>query len=142
VDGGPLGTLLILLDFGWFDFLPYCTHVRQESIPVLIGMNLNKWNSLPSDVQKALDGMRQWNVDTWDKMWVDAEPELMPQLIAKGMKFYTPPMDELAKWDALDKPVWDEFAADLEAKGLPGKKLVADYIALEKKYSINLSDWK
>jgi TRAP-type C4-dicarboxylate transport system substrate-binding protein len=143
VDGGPLGTLLILLDFGWGDFLPYVTHVRQECIPVLIGMNLNKWNSLPKDVQKELDGMTQWTIDLWDKMWVDAEPELIPVLKEKyHTQFYTPPDSELAKWDALDKPVWDQFAADLNSKGLPGTKLMNDYIALEQKYSIPLSSWK
>jgi TRAP-type C4-dicarboxylate transport system substrate-binding protein len=143
VDGGPLGTLLILLDFGWGDFLPYVTHVRQECIPVLIGMNLNKWNSLPKDVQKDLDGMTQWTIDLWDKMWVDAEPELIPVLKDKyHTDFYTPPAEELAKWDALDKPVWDQFAADLNSKGLPGTQLMKDYIALENKYSVPLSSFK
>ncbi len=143
VDGGPLGTLLILLDFGWGDFLPYVTHVRQENIPVLIGMNKKKWDSLPKDVQTALDGMRQWTTDAWDKMWVDAEAELIPILKNKfKTDFYTPPADELAKWDALDKPIWDEFAADLNAKKLPGTQLMKDYIDLEKKYSIPLSEFK
>jgi len=143
VDGGPLGTLLILLDFGWGEFLPYCTHVRQECIPLIIGMNNAKWNSLPKDVQKTLDGMREWTVDLHDKMWVDAEHELMPQLIEKyQMDFYTPPAEELARWTALDQPVWDEFAAYLNAKGLPGTKLMADYRELEKKHSIKLTDWK
>jgi TRAP-type C4-dicarboxylate transport system substrate-binding protein len=142
VDGGPLGTLLILLDFGWFDFLPYCTHVRQECIPVLIGMNNKVWNSLPKDIQDTLDGMIGWTTDAWDKMWVDAEPELLPQLQAKGMQFYVPPDDEVAKWDALDKPVWDEFAADLNSKGLPGTQEMADYKALEQKYSVPLSSFK
>ena len=142
VDNGPLGTLLILLDFGWGDFLPYVTHVRTQCIPVIIGMNLDKWNSLPADIQEILDGMVPWTTDIWDKMWVDAEPELIPLLKEQfGTEFYTPPDEELAKWDALDKPVWDEFAAELESKGLPGRALMDDYIALEKKYSIPLSEF-
>lgn len=143
VEGGDLGTLLILLDFGWGEFLPYVTHVRQENISLIIGMNNDKWNSLPKDVQKTLDGMKDWVVDLHDKMWVDAEHELMPQLIEKyKMDFYTPPADELAKWTALDKPVEDAFVADLNSKGLPGTKLMSEYLALEKQSSINLNDWK
>jgi TRAP-type C4-dicarboxylate transport system substrate-binding protein len=143
VDGGPLGTLLILLDFGWGDFLPYVTHVRQECIPLLIGMNKKKWDSLPKDVQTALDGMRDWTVELHDKTFVDAEIELIPVLKEKyKTDFYTPPDEELAKWDALDRPIWDEFAADLNSKGLPGTKFVNEFIALEKQYSIPLSQFK
>jgi TRAP-type C4-dicarboxylate transport system substrate-binding protein len=136
VDGGPLGTLVILKDFGWGEFLPYVTHVRMQCIPLLIGMNKSVWNSLPADVQQALDGMREWTLDLHDSFFVKAEDQLMPQLTAQyKTQFNRPSQDELAKWDALDKPIWDDFAASLEAKGLPGKALVSDYIALEKKYS-------
>jgi TRAP-type C4-dicarboxylate transport system substrate-binding protein len=143
IDGGPLGTLLILLDFGWGEFLPYVTHVRQECIPILLGMNMKVWNSLPADVQQALDGMREWTVDLHDTMFVNAETELIPQLRTKfKTDFYTPPDSELARWDALDKPIWDEFGADLNSKGLPGTQIMKDYIALEQQYSIKLSDYK
>jgi TRAP-type C4-dicarboxylate transport system substrate-binding protein len=136
VDGGPLGTLVILKDFGWGDFLPYVTHVRMQAIPLLIGMNKSVWNSLPADVQQALDGMRQWTIDLHDSFHANIENTLMPQLTAQyKTEFITPPQSEVARWDAVDKPVWDQFAAELESKGLPGKKLMADYIALEKKYS-------
>ena len=75
-------------------------------------------------------------------MWVDAEPELIPVLEDQfGTEFYTPPDDEVAKWDALDQPVWDEFAADLNSKGLPGTQLMDDYRALEQQYSIPLSEF-
>jgi TRAP-type transport system periplasmic protein len=136
VDGGPLGTLVILKDFGWGDFLPYVTHIRMQCIPILIGMNKSVWNSLPADVQQSLDGMREWSLDLHDSFFVNIEKTLMPQLTAQyKTQFITPSADELAKWDALDKPVWDDFAASLESKGLPGKALMADYTALEKKYS-------
>jgi TRAP-type C4-dicarboxylate transport system substrate-binding protein len=142
IDNGPNGTLPVAIDFGWLDFLPYWTHVRTECIPLIIGMNLDTWNSLPKDVQKTLDGMVSWTTELWDKMFVDSEIELIPVVKAQVTEVYAPPDKELARWDALDKPVWDEFAAELESKGLPGKKLMADHIALEKKYSIPLSDWK
>jgi hypothetical protein len=104
---------------------------------------MNKKSGFAKDVQTALDGMREWTADLHDKTFVDAEIELIPQLKAKyKMDFYTPPDEELAKWDALDKPIWDEFAADLNAKGLTGTKFVNEFIALEKQYSIQLSQFK
>jgi len=141
IDQGPIGTMLVALDFGWTDFLPYWTHVQTENIPLIIGVNKDVWNSLPADIQKILDDMVPWTTQLWDKMWVDAEIELYPVLEAKVKEIYTPPAEELAKWDALDKPVWDEYAAFINSKGLPGTQLMNDYIALEKKYSIPLSQW-
>jgi TRAP-type C4-dicarboxylate transport system substrate-binding protein len=142
IDNGPNGTLPVAIDFGWLDFLPYWTHVRTECIPLIIGMNLDVWNSLPVDIQKILDDMVSWTTDLWDNMFQDAEIELIPEVIAQVKEVYTPSDAELARWNALDKPVWDEFAAELESKGLPGKQLMADHVALEQKYSIPLSEWK
>lgn len=141
VDNGPNGTAPVAIDFGWTDFLPYWTHVQTECIPIIIGMNLDTWNSLPADIQQILDDMVPWTTELWDQYWVDAEIELIPVLEDLVTEIYTPPDDELAKWDALDAPVWDEFAAELESKGLPGRALMDDYIALEQQYSIPLSEW-
>ena len=141
IDNGPNGTMMIALDFGFIDYLPYWTHVQTESIPLIIGVNLDVWNSLPADIQETLDGMVPWTTELWDKMWVDLEHELYPVIEGHATEIYTPPAEELARWDALDRPVWDEFAAELESKGLPGRALMDDYIALEKKYSIPLSEW-
>jgi TRAP-type C4-dicarboxylate transport system substrate-binding protein len=141
IDNGPNGTMMIALDFGYIEFLPYWTHVQTESIPLIIGVNLDVWNSLPADIQQILDDMVPWTTELWDKMWVDAEHELYPIVESQATEIYTPPAEELAKWEALDKPVWDEYAAALESKGLPGRALMDDYITLEQKYSIPLSEW-
>jgi TRAP-type C4-dicarboxylate transport system substrate-binding protein len=142
VDNGPNGTAPVALDFGWVEFLPYWTHVQTESIPLIIGVNLDVWNNLPADIQQTLDDMVPWTTELWDKYWVDAEVELIPVIEGMVTEVYTPPDEELARWDALDKPVWDDYAAELESKGLPGRALMDDYIALEKQYSIPLSEWK
>ena len=42
---------------------------------------------------------------------------------------------ELEKWiDVAGKPVWDKWAADMEAKGLPGRKILDEALRLLKKY--------
>lgn len=141
IDGGANGTMLIALDFGYMDYLDYWTHYRMECIPLIIGVNLDVWDSLPADIQQILDDMVSWTTALWDSMWVETEHTLYPEVIAQLEEFYTPSDEELARWDALDKPVWDEYAEELESQGLPGRALVDDYIALEAKYSYPLSDW-
>ena len=141
IDGGGNGTMLIALDFGYMDYLDYWTHFRMESIPLIIAMNNDVWDSLPADIQQILDEMVPWTTALWDNMWVETEHTLYPEILDQLVEFYTPPDEELARWDAVDKPVWDEYAEELESMGLPGRALMDDYIELEQQYSYPVSEW-
>jgi hypothetical protein len=50
--------------------------------------------------------------------------------------FVTIPADEIPKWEAVRQPVFDKFVSDLEAKGLPGQKLMDEWKRLEQQYKI------
>lgn len=47
-----------------------------------------------------------------------------------GVEFYTWPEEEIEKIRQAVTPVWTNFAADLESKGLPGKQLLADFVSI------------
>jgi TRAP-type C4-dicarboxylate transport system substrate-binding protein len=89
-----------------------------------IAMNMNTWKKLPPDVQKVFDQLSgDWAVDftgkEWDKFDKDAETEVK----AKGIEYITLAPEEAAKWRKLLTPIHEEYAADLESKKLPGKKI-------------------
>jgi len=44
----------------------------------------------------------------------------------KGIEFYAPPQQELERWKKALVPVQDEYAADVEAKKKPGKKVLEE----------------
>jgi TRAP-type C4-dicarboxylate transport system substrate-binding protein len=89
-----------------------------------IAMNPNTFNKLPPDVQKVFEELSgDWAVDftgkEWDKFEKDAEDEVK----TKGIEYITLSPQELAKWKKLLTPIQQEYANDLEAKKLPGKKI-------------------
>ncbi len=98
-------------------------------------MSQDKWNSLPADVQKVLDECAEELVAAADKIWLDFEQE------AKDFTFsgefdpqehiFLPP-EEIARWDAVLAPIRDKWVADVEAKGLPGKKVLDEWMRLVK----------
>jgi len=67
--------------------------------------------------------MREWTLDLHDSFFVKAEDQLMPQLTAQyKTQFNRPSQDELAKWDALDKPIWMILPLVSKLKASQGKR--------------------
>ena len=86
-------------------------------------MNKQVWDSLPPDIQKIFDE------ESGDKASQligkggcdDHKEKLKDDIRKAGGQFYQLDAAEFAKWQEKAKPVWDQWAADLEAKGLPAK---------------------
>ena len=52
----------------------------------------------------------------------------------RGDEIVDLPPAEFARWAATGKAVWDKWAADMEAKGLPGRKVLDEAVKLVEKY--------
>jgi len=77
-------------------------------------VNLKFWNSLPPDLQKIF-------LDVWDEV-VPKQREIAKReqitakefLQSKGMEFYEPSDEELAKWRKYIMPIQDGLVKDLK----------------------------
>jgi TRAP-type C4-dicarboxylate transport system substrate-binding protein len=97
-------------------------------------MNQKKWDSLPPDVQKVFNELSgDWAVDFTGKEWDKFEKAARTEVEAKGIEFYTLPPQEAERWKKAVIPVQDEYAADLEAKKKPGKKVLEELRKLSEK---------
>ena len=135
-DGGNVVTLPELFTYKWGDVIKYVNLIPMTRPPMATIMNLQKWNSLPPDIQKIMNDMIPEITDIADKNQVLSYKDAIARAPKElGTTFHRPSKDEIARWTAVDKPVQDKFIADLEAKGMPGKQFYADYLALEQKYS-------
>jgi TRAP-type C4-dicarboxylate transport system substrate-binding protein len=88
-------------------------------------MNLSVWNSLPSDIKHIIDVLnqetyyRQVLPTYYQKDQVDA----VKICRSAGIEFYRPVPSELDRWKGMTAGLADEWVANYEAKGLPGKKV-------------------
>jgi TRAP-type transport system periplasmic protein len=138
IDGSgiPLGTLEI---FNLYEVAKYWTHMPITTSYFTVSMNKAKWNSLPPDIQKAVtsvcgyEGSRKYAYDFHDSYDEPVRKE-MADWVKKGghkMEEYDMPREELNRWiETGGKPVWDRWVANMEAKGLPGKAVLADTLKL------------
>ena len=135
VDGATL-TLASLFDFGWGEVVPFCTesNVRCGSFQVFI--NLKKWNSLSPDVQKIMTEEADKIPARMDQQQLRFDRDLRPEATKKwGSEFIKFTAADYAKMNELTAPVAVKFKADLDAKGLPGTKILDAWFKLLEKYS-------
>jgi len=102
-----------------------------------ITINLDKWNSLPPETQKAIEAVNQKFFDEvamglWDKQ---NESALKWAIEQKGMKEIKLSEDEAGRWIKLVMPIQNEFVAKMNEKGFKGQQIMDTVKALADKYN-------
>jgi TRAP-type transport system periplasmic protein len=121
---------------------PYCTLTGKKSItmhPMRIYMKWDTWNRLPPDVCKIIDEIGPAGPDCWYavKGGLDSDKHLQEALDyirLKGRLIEISPQ-ELERWQRLIQPVSDRVITDIEARGLPARRVFNRMIELTAGYS-------
>lgn len=90
-------------------------------------MNKKRWNGLPADVKKILEEniglvMSRKAGIIYDK----TEAVLKKKVLESGVKVNNLPAADLAKWKAGGKKISDDWAKQMEAKGLQGNAVLKE----------------
>ncbi len=133
---GLFSSLEVMKDFKFAELCGYVTITDAAVYPFAVVMNMEKWNSLPKDVQAVLEGMGAQQ-SAWTGTYMDNHVE---ESIAWSKKTHNLKVNQLseeekAKWDELLAPITDKWIKDGKAKGLPVEAIVNDIKAFAKMYS-------
>jgi len=131
---GAASSLETLMDFKYAEMCRYVTIFNGPVYPFAVVMNMDKWNSLPEDVQKVMDGLgteQAW----WTGNYMDKR---VTKSIEWSKKTYNIEIiklskKELARWDKLLKPIPDKWSEQAKAKGLSARTILKD-IKVAKEY--------
>jgi TRAP-type transport system periplasmic protein len=99
-------------------------NVRIATHQNIIIMNLQKYNSLPADIKKALDDQTGFNRSAesgviWARLEKEAHTKQLADDKARGNpEPYILPDSERTRWVAAAQPVVDEWLKDMESKGV------------------------
>jgi TRAP-type C4-dicarboxylate transport system substrate-binding protein len=98
-------------------------------------MNLKTWKSLPPDIQKIFDELSGSGVSMKVGAAFDtAAKEGIEKSVRKGQKVYTLSQADRNAFVDKTKPIVDKWLLNAEAKGLPGKQVYQEILALTEKY--------
>lgn len=115
---------------------PYMLDPRMGNYACIeTAMNLRTWNKLPSDIKDIISQVsKEVLVKSLEIMMADEDNVMQKMNTEWKATLNALSPDQVEKWKSLVLPTHDEFVADLEKKGLPGKALFDSYKALTKKY--------
>ena len=133
---GAVAPLSTIVDFKLYEVVKYYTVANLYATTMSLAMNQKAWNSLSPDLQKIVEdaaGAKMsaaagTSYDLYDQKGIEAGKKANGQI-------YTLPADERKRWAEKTKGLNDKWVSDMEAKGLPGKKLSEEARGLVEKYS-------
>lgn len=102
---------------------------------MFVGMNLEKWNSLPPDIQSTIDQVSHEWVEYSGKSWNNIEVEGIHFGVQKGHVFNRLSSEEGARWEKAIEPAFAEYVKNMKAKNLPGEEALGYRNQLIEKYS-------
>ncbi len=110
-------------------------HIESPGVAATVAfftvMNKDKWNSLPPDIQAAIEKLDEEWIPRVSKKWADWENVGKAELLKKGGKIVSLSKEDNAQWVEQMKPILNEYVAASKAKGLPGDqalKFCQDYL--------------
>ena len=130
--------------FGDSDLTSYRVHEIGKYKTVLGGLtmaattyclNRKTFDALPKDLKRLYYNLERIQSQMTAEAYDYAEKQGQVIMQKAGVETITLPPQEMARWKVAIEPLWEDFIAKNEAKGLPAKELVKDLRALSVKYS-------
>ena len=101
----------------------------------VFAMNQAKYDSLPADLKKVIDANAGAAYSqAIGKIWDGSQAAGRQAAKDRGNTFTMIPASELDNWVKAAAPLYDDFTADMDKKGLPGKQMLQDARDLLVKY--------
>jgi TRAP-type C4-dicarboxylate transport system substrate-binding protein len=132
---GMISSLEILQDFKFAAYTPYATIANLPVVSFAVVMNKAKWDALPSDVKKAIDGLSREQA-VWTGEYVDNHVKEALAWSAREYKHQviSLPAADQKQIETLLAPMTEEYIRKVSGQGLNGKQIVDDVRALKAKY--------
>lgn len=115
-----------LLSFRLADITSHTTFVYGYVPTFWAAMSKNSYNRLPRDLQKVIDDSIGWGTNDGLEMFGALHDAgfAYAKSLKKGYEFITLTPQELQRWRELLTPLQQKWAQGLDAKGLPGTKMM------------------
>lgn len=150
VSDGVLSLALGVFPTKVYEVAPYVTKVQMgTAFSGAIAVNKDSWDGLPEEVQEAMRKAGAYYTEAHGKDLLERPVAVMQKILEAGAT-QNPPVqltemaqDQREAWVNVLPDLAGNWAADMEAKGLPGKAVVNAYMAgLKARGETPVRDWK
>ncbi|MDI6762907.1 MAG: TRAP transporter substrate-binding protein [Thermodesulfobacteriota bacterium] len=124
---GAVVPFSVIIDFKLYELTRYHTLSNLYVMSMGFAINPKTWNGLSPDIQKIIEelcGSRMSETagasyDKYDSLGMEAAKKVKAEILSLSS-------EEKKRWADQIKPLNGKWIADMEAKGLPGKKIFDD----------------
>jgi len=128
--------------FKFYDSGKYVTRIALGPRIQPIVINQDTWNKLPAGVQQVFNDSAKELIDiSYKDIIIVSNEQIWKEFANAKVEVIELSAADKAELKKIQSAYGDKWAADQEAAGLPGKKVLADYRALADKY-IQTSPYK
>ena len=134
---GTLVPIEALEGFKQGEVLKYTTYTYSiaYSQGFFVAMNLDKWNSLPKDLQQIITDVSREYEDITAKAWGDSDKSGVEFVKKLGHEFIDLSDEESAKFKKAVEPVFAEYIKNANEKGVDGQAVFDAVKEMVEKYS-------
>lgn len=101
----------------------------------VFAMNQAKYDSLPADLKKVIDANSGANYSrAIGRIWDNSQAAGRKAAQDRGNTFYMVPATELDQWVKASQPLYADWIADMDKRGMNGKQMLQDARDLLAKY--------
>ena len=101
----------------------------------ILAMNQAKYDGLPADLKAIIDKRSGAVLSAFaGKVWDESQAVGRKPAVDRGNTFYTLPPAEVDQWIKASAPLYEEWVADMNKRGLPGAQMLQDARDLLVKY--------
>jgi TRAP-type C4-dicarboxylate transport system substrate-binding protein len=123
-------------EFNFQDIIKYVTVLNFFVWPCPgLAMNLDAWNSLPTEIQQVFEDNESWAVQEQNSTFQNTDIEAQELCEDLGIEIIELSAEELAEFYELLTDLNEAWAADLDARGLPGTEVLEECRHLIEEYS-------
>lgn len=96
----------------------------------LIGINLEKYNSLPDDLKRAIDEAGAEHIDEFIEIYQSGEERAMQKYIDAGVPIYEPTKEDIQYIRQVAREnYWNKWIEEMKQKGYPADEIMETYIS-------------
>lgn len=133
---GALANPTYAYTYKWPEICAYYYRLLFGTKAQCVAINKDSWNKVPADIQKLFIDLREEAAKQAHEIYEGAGERQLAEGVRKGGVTVTEPSKEdVAFLQKMAKEVvWKDWIEAMDKKGLPGKKVLDDYLKLIEKW--------
>ena len=123
VVDGSMAPIEALEGWKWGEVVKYTTesYGAAYSTGFFVVMNQEKWNALPSNIQKIFEKVNTEWIEKTGRMWETIDKSGREYTLKRGNQIISLSKEEDDRWAKAVRPILDEYLKNTKEKGLTGE---------------------